>query len=313
MPHSDHFDGKQFFNLASDYEERSFKDVLRWKLSSKATPWGPLTPVVPCEPEDRVTGLRVTMVNHSTMLVQHAGVNILTDPIWSERASPLAWAGPRRHSSPGVAMARLPPIDLVLVSHDHYDHCDLPTLRALEKAHAPLVIAGLGMRGVLADAGIRRVVELDWWQEHRIAGVTVTFTPAQHWSSRSPFERNTRLWGSFITQSQSHTFYFAADSGYGPHFKHIAERLGGIDLAAIPIGAYEPRWFMRPQHMNPHDAAMAHRDLSSRRSVGIHWGCFQLTDEGVHKPLEELAAARDALGIGADAFVALGNGQVATP
>ena len=283
---------------------------MRWKLTSKAKRWVALPPVVVAKPEPRVSDLRVTMVNHATLLVQHGGVNVLTDPVWSERVSPIGWAGPRRYSPPGVVFADLPRIDVVLVSHDHYDHCDVETLRALEKAHAPLVIAGLGMAPVLArEAGCRRVVELDWWQEHVAGDLVVTFTPAQHWSSRSPFDRNTRLWGSFITRAASRTFYFAADTGYGPHFKMIAERFPAIDVAAIPIGAYEPRWFMRPQHMNPSDAVMAHRELGARRSVGIHWGCFQLTDEGAEEPAQDLAVALAAAGVTTDAFVPLRNGE----
>ncbi|MBC7792201.1 MAG: MBL fold metallo-hydrolase [Clostridia bacterium] len=298
------FDGKTFHNIGT-VEDRSFKDVMRWQLTKQTAKWPRQVPLATStKPDTRVDGLRVTMVNHATLLIQMDGQNILTDPVWSERVSPLSFAGPRRCTPPGIALADLPRIDAVLLSHDHYDHCDIVTLRKIGKIHQPLVLTGLAMAPVVRSAEIERVVELDWWQSHAVADTTVTFAPAQHWSSRSPASRNTRLWGSFFLRSSKRSAYFAADTGFGPHFAMVRDRLGESDIAMIPIGAYEPRWFMQPQHMNPAEAARAHMILGSRRSVGIHWGTFQLTDEPRDAPPAALAAT------GIAGFTAAENGSV---
>jgi L-ascorbate metabolism protein UlaG (beta-lactamase superfamily) len=303
MKTSDHFDGKQFFNYSKDYEARGFGDVLKWRMTSKVTPWPAKVECVSAKPDATVRGLRATMVNHATMLVQMSGVNLLTDPVWSERVSPFTFAGPTRHAPPGVALADLPRIDAILISHDHYDHCDISTLRTLNERDKPLIVAGLGMTPVLREAGIERVAELDWWESTHSGAVKIEFCPAQHWSSRGPFSRNTRLWGSFMLKTNEKTFYFAADTGFGPHFEMIHERHPTIHLAAIPIGAYEPRWFMRPQHMNPEDAVAAHIILAAQRSVGIHWGTWQLTDEGIDEPVAALAKLAPA------SFTPIRNGE----
>lgn len=285
------FDGKTFRNLGTAYEDRTLKHVLRWQMTKQTQRWPrevPLTTTT--KPDAEVDGLRVTMVNHSTLLIQMDGKNFITDPVWSDRVSPFTFVGPMRCTPPGVAFADLPRIDAVLLSHDHYDHCDVATLRKLEETHKPLVITGLAMGPLLRAAGIERIVELDWWKDTKVADITVTFAPAQHWSSRGPMSRNTRLWGSFFLRSSKHTTYFAADTGFGDHFAMIHERLGPCDIAMIPIGAYEPRWFMQPQHMDPVEAAKAHKLLGSKKSIGIHWGTFQLTDEAREAPPAELAA-----------------------
>ena len=284
------FDGKTFRNLGTP-EDRGLRDVLRWQLTSKKSRWPTTVPLtLVTKPDAHVDGLRVTMVNHSTLLIQIEGLNVLTDPVWSDRVSPLSFAGPKRCIPPGVAFADLPRIDVVLVSHDHYDHCDVASLRKLEEVHKPLFIAGLGMGALFKAFGLARVVELDWWQADTVSDVTITFAPAQHWSSRSPGSRNTRLWGSFYLTGKKHTAYFAADTGFGDHFAMIRERLGAPGIAMIPIGAYEPRWFMHPQHMNPEEAAKAHVILGATKSVGIHWGTFQLTDEAREAPPAALEA-----------------------
>jgi L-ascorbate metabolism protein UlaG (beta-lactamase superfamily) len=233
----------------------------------------------------------------------------LTDPVYSERASPFEGFGPKRVREPGLAFADLPPIHVVLVTHNHYDHLDIRTLLRLEAAHAPRFVTSLGNRAFLEQFGIRRVDELDWWQRVDAAGASVVMTPAQHWSTRGPGNRNRTLWGGFIVQTGGKQVFFAGDTGYWKHFKDIRTRFGEVALALLPIGAYEPRWFMGDQHMNPDDAVHAHIDLSARRSVATHFGCFQLTDEGIDDPAIELAAACQKHGVAADAFQVLETGE----
>ena len=196
----------------------------------------------------------------------------------------------------------------MLLSHNHYDHCDLPTLGMLAKRFDPLVVTPLGNSRFARAAGIRRVVELDWWQSAQSSSVPITLTPAHHFSARSPFDRNRALWGSFVIEIGNRRLYFGADSGYAPHFRAIRERHGDIDLALLPIGAYEPRWFMRPIHMNPEEAVQAHLDLGSARSIGMHYGTFQLTTEAIDEPLHALARARTARGLPDAAFDVLDLG-----
>ncbi len=298
------YDGKTF-RCPWPVEDRGLREIWRWQRTKQPKPWPAQVALQKTtKPETRVDTPRVTLVNHATLLVQMAGMNFLTDPVWSERVSPFTFVGPKRCIGPGVALADLPPIDAVLLSHDHYDHCDVATLKRLEAMHAPLVVTGLKMGRILSDAGMRRVLELDWWQATAVGDVTVTFAPAQHWSSRAPGSRNTRLWGSFILASARHNVYFAADTGFGPHFAMIRERLGPMDLAMIPIGAYEPRWFMRPQHMDPKEALEAHGILGAKQSIGIHWGTFRLTDEGREDPAAALVS------LGDPSFVPGENGDV---
>lgn len=221
-------------------------------------------------------------------------MNLLTDPIWSARCSPLAFAGPRRRQPPGVAFDSLPAIDLVLVSHDHYDHLDLPTLRRLVHAHDPQFVVPLGLGAWLKRRRVGRVVELDWWESTSVGNVTVHAVPAQHFSGRTPWDSNRRLWAGFVVEGPSGRFYFAGDTGYGDHFARIGERFGPLRLAAIPIGAYEPRWFMSPIHIDPQQAVQAHVDVGSRQTIGIHFGTFRLTDEPWDEP-EQLVREHLAL------------------
>jgi len=221
--------------------------------------------------------------------------------------------GPRRVRDPGLAFDELPPIHLVLVTHNHYDHLDIETLLRLQEAHSPRFVTTLGNRSFLQEFGIE-AVDLDWWQSVEVPGANLTLTPAQHWSSRRPRNRNRTLWGGFLVDCDGLLVYFAGDTGYGPHFRELRDRLqrqrlGHVDLALLPIGAYEPRWFMRDQHMNPEDAVTAHLDLEPRLSVGTHFGCFQLTDEGIDDPPRELAAARARHGLSPDKFVVLETGE----
>jgi L-ascorbate metabolism protein UlaG (beta-lactamase superfamily) len=305
FPLSDHCNGKTFFNPGAR-AERGWLDVLRWKFTSRATPWPAWVELAPQPPPPvpPAGGIVATWINHATFLLQTPHGNFLTDPMFSDRASPLGWAGPRRVHAPGVAFEALPKIDGVLLSHDHYDHCDLPSLRRLAARHDPLVLAPLGHRALLADAGLPRVVELDWWQAHSWGtGFAITLTPARHWCRRSVGGTNHRLWGGFFLQTPERKIYFAGDSGYDATlFSQLGRRLGAPDLALLPIGAYEPRWFMRTAHMNPAEAVQAHRDLGARRSVAMHWGTWQLTDEGRDDPPRALAAARTEAGIAPEEF-----------
>jgi L-ascorbate metabolism protein UlaG (beta-lactamase superfamily) len=312
-PSSDHFDGRCFFNAAAS-AGRPLKDVLRWRLTAQRKPWpqwlaNRARPALPGNLDPGKVAL--TFINHITFLIQFRGLNVLTDPVYSERASPFRRIGPRRVRDPGLAFADLPRIDVVLITHNHYDHLDIETLVRLEASHAPQFITGLGNRTFLEQFGLRIVDELDWWHSVDAAGATVTMTPAQHWSTRGPGNRNRTLWGGFIVAARGRQVLFAGDTGYGRHFADIRARYGHMDLALLPIGAYEPRWFMRDQHMNPDDAVRAHLDLDPRASIATHFGCFQLTDEGIDDPVSELAAARQRHGVAAQTFQVLETGETA--
>jgi L-ascorbate metabolism protein UlaG (beta-lactamase superfamily) len=309
---SDHFDGRRFFNPA-DPRGRGVRDVLKWMLTRRKQPWprwltDPPQPAPPRAVEGN--SLAATFVNHSTFLIQTSGINVLTDPIWSWRASPLQWAGPRRVRAPGVAFEDLPPVDLVLVSHNHYDHLDLPTLRRLQAAFAPLFVTGLGNRRFLQARGLERVEELDWWQSIAVRpGVAVTMTPAQHFSARSLFDRDRTLWGGFLLQAGDRVVYFAADTAYPGPFVEVRKRSAHMDLALIPFAAYEPRWFMRAAHMNPAEAVLAHLDLGAPFTLGMHFGTFQLTDEPIDEPVHHLQAALTEHGISPVRFRVPGFGE----
>jgi L-ascorbate metabolism protein UlaG (beta-lactamase superfamily) len=311
-PLSDHFNGKTFFPPGGGGAGR-FRDFLRWRLTSRPAPWPKWLefPGSPPPPAPRGTELVATWLGHSTVLLQSAVGNFLTDPQFSPCAGPGGRIGPRRVHAPGIAFEALPRIDAVLLSHDHYDHCDLPSLRRLAAAHQPVFLAPLRHADLLQRAGARSVVELDWWQTHTPGeDVRVTLTPAQHWSNRLGSPRNHRLWGGFHLALGSRRVWYAGDSGYaGPLFREIAGRCGSPDLAFIPIGAYEPRWFMAPMHMNPAEAVATHRDVGAGRSIGIHWGTFQLTDESREAPVHALAAARSAAGLPESVFRVLIPGE----
>ncbi len=303
-PASDHFDGRFFFNPGAP-AGRSFRDFLRWQRTRRATPWpawrdvpGLAVAPTPAAADE----VAVTFINHVTFLIQLPSLNILTDPVFAERASPVPWAGPRRVHAPGLSLERLPPIDIAFVSHNHYDHMDLPSLRRLAAEHGCLFVTGLGNGVFLQQQGVRPVLELDWWEETSLKGAQLIFTPAQHWSSRGPGSRNHTLWGGLWLGRGAHRLFFAGDTGYSHWFADIRRRFGPPTLALLPIGAYEPRWFMSDQHMNPDDAVRAHIDLGACRSVAMHFGCFRLTDEGIDEPVEALARARRAHGVAAEAF-----------
>ncbi|MGK2911974.1 MAG: MBL fold metallo-hydrolase [Sphingobium sp.] len=309
-PVTDHFDGTRFLNPHGEPEtDRSLGQVLRWKRAAPKTPWPRTITVTPIVPEARVPGLRVTMVGHATLLIQIGGLNILTDPVWSDRASPFTFAGPKRATMPGIAFDDLPPVDAILLSHNHYDHLDVATLKALHARHAPLIVTPLGndaiVRRHIPDARIRVG---DWGDRIGIAlEAQVDIVPALHWSSRRLGDRRMALWGGFMLRSGGRTVYFAGDSGYGTGaiFRALRETFGSVDLALLPIGAYDPRWFMAAQHTDPEEAIQIMLDLDARAALGIHWGTFKLTDEPWEDPALRLKAGLQARNIDPDRFKAL--------
>jgi L-ascorbate metabolism protein UlaG (beta-lactamase superfamily) len=316
FPVSDHCDGQQFFNPAGELPARSFADLPRWlwqRARGQRASWPrrvplPLTPTLPSEvaPGQFV----VTFVGHSTFLLQLPGLTVLTDPIFSAHAGPFGRLGPRRVRPPALALDALPRIDVVLLSHNHYDHLDLPALRRLTQPRGPLVVTTLGNKAWLERHGVGPAVELDWWQSHRATpDLDVTCTPAQHFSARTLRDRNRTLWGGFALKTAAGSIYFAGDSGWCRSFATIGTRLGPFDLALIPIGAYEPRWFMEAVHMNPDEAVRAHLAVRSRRSIGMHFGTFQLTDEAIDAPLRALADARTSHGVAESDFSTLDFGE----
>ena len=308
-PFPRHFDGKRFFNPDAP-QARGLLDALRWKLTSRAEQSARfVSDVEPSKPPSCVEGteLRVTLINHSTLLLQQSGIKILTDPIWSARASPFAWIGPRRRRSPGVRWEDLPRIDIVLLSHNHYDHLDLFTLRRLTDRGQCQFIVPAGVAPLLRSRRIGPVHELDWGESLPLAGSTIHSVPAFHFSARALFDRNRTLWCGYVIEAADRIVYFAGDTGFGNHFASIRERFGAPRLALLPIGAYEPRWFMSPVHMAPDEAVRAHQILRAETSIAIQHGTFQLGDEGIDTPKRRLMACAPG-----DSFLVLINGQSVT-
>ena len=254
--------------------------------------------------------IAITFVNHATFLIRINGITILTDPIWSERASPVRWAGPKRVRDPGVAWEALPRVDVVLLSHNHYDHLDTTTLMRLRHRFDPIILVAAGDGRIIEPLGIRQLHELDWWDVFRLSEqCKFTFVPAQHFSARSVFDRQRSLWGGYVIEVLGRRIYFSGDTGYSTHFAEIRRRLGSPDLALLGIGSYEPQWFMKPVHMNPAEAVEAHRDLGAKHSIGMHFGTFQLSAEAIDQPLHDLARALREQGIPESTFVTLEVGE----
>ena len=314
-PVSDHFDGTRFHDPDGS-QLRSFWHVLKWQLTPGKPTWPDWAPSPYADtPPLRVDSgkIRFSYVGHASWLLQTAGLNILLDPIWSDRASPFRFIGPKRRNDPGIAFDRLPPIDTVLVSHGHYDHLDLPTLSRLAAIFAPRVITPLGNDLAMnrADADIR-AEGFDWDDRVEIGnGVAVTLVRTRHWSARGPFDRNKALWASFVLETPAGKVYFVGDSGYGDGslFRRVRDAHGPLRLAILPIGAYDPRWFLQEQHMDPAEAVRAFGDCGAQQALASHYGTFKLTDEPIDAPVLELHAALDAAGIPRERFVALKPGQ----
>ena len=307
-----HFDGKRFYNPDAP-QVPPLLQVVRWKLTSRSERSPSfISDVEQSVPPRTVEGgeVRTTLVNHSTVLLQQRGSNILTDPIWSERTSPVPWIGPRRRRNPGVSWDDLPDIDIVLLSHNHYDHLDLPTLRLLAvRGNSTFIVPARGARLLRAE-NIGPVHELDWGEAWSLPGSRASFTihcvPALHFSGRGIFDRNMTLWCGYVIESPERLIYFAGDTAFGQHFSQIREKFGSPQLALLPIGAYQPRWFMSSVHMDPDEAVRAHGILGAKASIAIHHGTFQLTDEGIDAPKKELLA-----GAPGESFLVLNNGQFA--
>lgn len=294
-PVSDHFNGETFFTpgmKARDGEQSVFK----WMLTRKRSKWktikeenfryGP-------KPASRIdSGQVITFVNHSTFLIQTDSLNILTDPVWSKRVSPVSFIGPKRNKPAGIRFEDLPDIDLVLLSHNHYDHLDISTLKKIKQIFDPLFIVPLGVDLYLNEEGIPKTVSLDWWQKHGVSdSVSVDCVPAQHFSSRGLFDRNQTLWAGYIIHSPKGKIYFAGDSGYGEFFKEIGTQYAPVKTALIPIGAYKPTWFMGPVHVSPEEALQVFHDVGAQNGIGMHFGTFQLADDGLTDPIMDLDKA----------------------
>jgi L-ascorbate metabolism protein UlaG (beta-lactamase superfamily) len=297
-PRTDHFDGKRFHNANDLWQsEGSF---LKWQLNRQNGYWRDWVDAPPGpKPPARVDDLRVTFVNHATLLIQIDGINILTDPIWSERCSPVSFAGLKRHRPPGIRFEDLPRIDIVLVSHNHYDHLDVPTLRALQKRFHPRILTPLGNAALMARYGIEGE-DMDWWSSKSAAGggapLNIMLVPSQHFCSRGLSDRDATLWGGFVISGRAGNVYFAGDTGWGNHFAEIAKRFPSIRIACLPIGAHLPRWFMKPAHIDPVEAVEAHKVLRATTSVAMHYGTFNLGDDGEMQPVEDLRRAIAARG-----------------
>lgn len=313
-PVSDHCDGAHFFNPEGARRKAGRFPLLRWTTRRGGRAKWPdhveNSTYPPPAGEVAAGRAALTFIGHSSFLLRLAGLTLLIDPVFSERCSPVRFAGPKRVRAPGQPIAALPKPDAILLSHNHYDHCDIPSLRAIRARFGAVpIFAPLGNRSWLERKGLGPVTELDWWQMISWGGADISFTPARHFAARTPFDRNTTLWGGFFIRHEGSSVYVAGDSGYTGYFRTIRERLGAPDLALLPIGAYEPRWFMGNVHMNPADAVLAFRELGARQAVGMHFGTFQLTDEAIDAPLADLAAARAAAGLDAARFVTLDFGE----
>lgn len=313
IPVSDHFDGERFSLPGGEQVgSKGWRDLWRWQRTREPARWPEYVPVAPVVPEARVAGGRITatMVGHASVLVQTEGLNILTDPIWSERASPFSFTGPKRVTEPGIRFQDLPKIDLVLISHGHWDHLDITTLKRLWVRDKPLILVPLGHGRMLADAGIT-ARQLDWGQSVALGPLKAVAEPVYHWTSRWFLDRNRALWAGWTLLTPHGNIYFAGDTGYGDGalFRAV-RRHGPVRLALLPVGAYEPRWFMAEQHMNPAEAVKAMADVGATQALGLHWGTFQLTDEARDAPLKELRAALDAADVPELAFPALAPGEV---
>lgn len=300
-PVSDHFDGKKFFNPGVA-QPQGIGGVLKWILNRDKGPW-PEQPdaYVGAKPANRIEGdsLVLTFVNHSTFLIQTNGLNILTDPVWSNRVGPTSWLGIKRKRPPGLRFEELPPIDVVLLSHNHYDHLDLPTIKKLVKAHNPLFVTPLGVSHLPKSVDGRVTRELDWNDTLRINDkLWLSCTQAQHFSNRGLGDRNETLWCGYLIHTTFGTVFFCGDSAYGAHFNHIADQAaqsgGPIKLALLPIGSYRPEWFMAPVHMSPAGAVQTFLDLKATQAVGIHFGTFQQGDDGLFEPPTDLHKALQA-------------------
>lgn len=311
-PETDHYKNGRFQNINN--QERGFWPVLKWLITRTKAEWPEnVSNKNYPKPPEKVDGdtIKVTFIGHITFLIQTQGLNILTDPVWADQVGPTKWLGPDRVRDPAVKLTDIPKVDLIILSHDHYDHADTETLKVLIDRDNPAIYTGLGVDKALASDQVKGNYQImDWWDSATVSNsLKVTFVPVQHFSGRGLFTRNATLWGGFVLETPSKKIFFAGDTGYCHHFKEISDKFGPMDLSLLPIGAYEPRWFMKHVHMNPNDAVMAHKDLQSKLSIGTHFGTFQLTDEPINQPIKDLQQAIKDHNIQPKSFITLDFGQ----
>ncbi len=319
-PVSDHWNGKKFFSYGQHpgnklEEHNDWKLFLKWVRHRSTSKWHARENRFRSKPVERVMGdaLVVTFINHSSVLIQTEGLNILTDPVWSKRISPFWGIGPKRYRPPGVHFEDLPPIDVVLISHNHYDHMDIPTLKRIQKKWKPRVYAGLGNARYLRSRGIRTGMDLDWWEKDVVTeGVAVVCAPGQHFSSRAFSDRNKTLWCGFVIETPHGDIYFAGDTGYGEFVERLHAKYPTFRLALLPIGAFRPEWFMGPVHVSPEQAWRMHHELDARTTVAIHHSTFHLADDHQDEPKDRIEALRNAAPEPKPNFLVLENGEPVT-
>jgi len=307
---SDHFNGNQFVN-PGNVEEKGLKDVIKWAMNRDPGSWENTNENITYNPfldQSTDSTSKIYFINHSSFLIQLGKYNLLTDPVWSDRVSPFEWIGPQRKRPPGIKFEELPQIHFVLISHNHYDHLDIATIKRLKERYNPIIIAPLGIPAYLKTKGIDRQFAMDWWEETQLNDeISIACVPAQHFSGRGMFDRNKTLWAGYVIQSNFGNIYFAGDTGYGDFIKQIGVRYSPIDLAMLPIGAYLPRWFMSPIHTSPEEAVRIHQDLQAKKSVAMHFGTFPLGDDGMTQPQEDLMKAKIKYDV--DQFLVLNEGE----
>tara|TARA_R110002050_G_scaffold412_5_gene2831 strand:+ start:21450 stop:22436 length:987 start_codon:yes stop_codon:yes gene_type:complete len=308
---TDHFKNGRFHNINN--HGHGIWPVLKWLVTRTKSKWpknvsNKAYPI----PFKKVTGndIKVTFIGHITFLIQTQGLNILTDPVWSDHIGPTSWLGPDRTRQAALELKDMPKIDIIILSHDHYDHADIDSLKFFIDRDNPKIFTGLGVDKAMESHISFPCTTMDWWDSNTVSDfLKITFVPVQHFSGRGLFTRNATLWGGFVLETPANKIFFAGDTGYCSHFKEIYEKFGPMNLSLLPIGAYEPRWFMKHVHMNPDDAVMAHKDLKSKLSIGTHFGTFQLTDEPINQPVKDLQKALDDHKVAPDQFITLDFGQ----
>ncbi len=309
-----HLPDGTFKNRFDSSIDKSFSDLIKWWWNGE-TPEDVDFEIAENDPQflkNNKESQTLTWLGHSTLLIQYDGINIITDPHLTQRASPVSFAGPKRYTNPGLSVEDLPEIDLIVISHNHYDHLDKLTIEKLfekQVKNPPRIFVPLKLKEWFVNLGIENVVELDWNESEIFGEWIIHAVPVQHWSSRTPWDRNKTLWAGWVLEKEGFRFFFAGDTGYSKDFKNLGKKFGQFDLAAIPIGGYDPRWFMKSSHANPEEAVKIHIDINYRYSVGIHWGTFILTDEPLDEPPKLLKVAAEKSGIKKDEFFVMKHGE----